>query len=66
MARGYRSVAVGTRKLSTWLDNSKAKFLQGWRSSYDSRQLVDAAFDYERSPSDPRVTWYPSRGVRWL
>lgn len=58
--RGYPSVAVGTRNHSTWLDNSKAKFLLGWSPSYDYRRLVDAAFDYERRPNDPRVTWYPS------
>jgi UDP-glucose 4-epimerase len=58
--RGYASVALGTRNHSTWLDNSKAKFLLGWSPNYDYRRLVDAAFDYERSPSDPRVTWYPS------
>jgi nucleoside-diphosphate-sugar epimerase len=58
--RGYPSVALGTQNHSTWLDNSKAKLLLGWRPSYDYRRLVDTGFDYERSPSDPRVTWYPS------
>ena len=31
----------------------------GWRPQYGLTELVDAAFDYERAESDPRVVWYP-------
>ena len=44
---------------STWLDNSKAKFLLGWRPRYDLARLIDAAYDYQRAADDPRVIWYP-------
>jgi nucleoside-diphosphate-sugar epimerase len=44
---------------STWLDNSKAKFLLGWRPAYDLKRLIDAAWSYRRAPDDPRVVWYP-------
>ncbi|WP_438035854.1 NAD-dependent epimerase/dehydratase family protein [Sorangium sp. So ce204] len=57
--RGLPSVRVKTPFHSTWLDNSKAKFLLGWRPQYDLARLTDAAFDYVRAPDDPRVTWYP-------
>ncbi len=58
--RGFPSVAIQTDMHSTWLDNSKAKFLLGWRPKYDTQRLVDAAYSYERAAEDPRVTWYPS------
>lgn len=57
--RNIPSVDVPTPYYSTWLDNAKAKFLLGWRPQYDYRRLVDAAFDYERGPDDPRKIWYP-------
>ena len=57
--RGLPSVGIATPYFSTWLDNTKAKFLLGWRPQYDMRRLTDAAWDYGRSPDDPRVTWYP-------
>ncbi|WP_437316564.1 NAD-dependent epimerase/dehydratase family protein [Sorangium sp. So ce385] len=57
--RGLPSVRVKTPYRSTWLDNTKAKFLLGWRPQYDLARLTDAAFDYVRAPEDPRVTWYP-------
>ncbi|WP_437281134.1 NAD(P)-dependent oxidoreductase [Sorangium sp. So ce375] len=57
--RGLPSVRVKTQFHSTWLDNSKAKFLLGWRPQYDLAKLTDAAFDHVRAPDDPRVTWYP-------
>ena len=44
---------------STWLDNTKAKFLLGWRPRYDLARMTDAAFDYKRAPDDPRIVWYP-------
>jgi len=57
--RGLPSVEVPTPYCSTWLDNAKAKFLLGFRPSYDLERMVDAAFDYRRAPDDPRKTWYP-------
>ncbi|WP_437968184.1 NAD(P)-dependent oxidoreductase [Sorangium sp. So ce260] len=57
--RGLPSVRVKTPYHSTWLDNTKAKFLLGWRPQYNLARLADAAFDHVRAPDDPRVTWYP-------
>ncbi|WP_438019124.1 NAD(P)-dependent oxidoreductase [Sorangium sp. So ce315] len=57
--RGLPSVRLKTPFHSTWLDNSKAKFLLGWRPQYDLAKLTDAAFDYVRGPDDLRITWYP-------
>ncbi|AUX37943.1 MULTISPECIES: NAD(P)-dependent oxidoreductase [Sorangium] len=57
--RSLPSVKVKTPYRSTWLDNTKAKFLLGWRPHYDLARLTDAAFDYVRAPDDPRITWYP-------
>jgi nucleoside-diphosphate-sugar epimerase len=57
--RDYRTVEIATPHYSTWLDNTKAKFLLGWRPQYDLTRLIDAAFDYQRAEDDPRVVWYP-------
>lgn len=57
--RGLPSVAVATPYHSTWLDNTKAKFLLGWRAHYDMRALADAAWAYQRPADDPRRIWYP-------
>jgi nucleoside-diphosphate-sugar epimerase len=57
--RDYRTVEIATPHHSTWLDNTKAKFLLGWRPRYDLARLIDAAFDYQRAADDPRVVWYP-------
>ncbi len=57
--RGLPSVDVRTGYHSTWLDNSKAKALLGWRPRYDLARLVDEAWDFERAPDDPRRVWYP-------
>jgi UDP-glucose 4-epimerase len=57
--RGLRPIPVRTAFHSTWLDNSKARFLLGWRPVYDLTKLTDAAFDYRRAADDPRVVWYP-------
>ena len=57
--RGLPSVEIPTAFYSTWLDNSKAKFLLGWRPVYDLPKLTDAAWDYHRATDDPRVIWYP-------
>lgn len=58
-SRRLPSVTIPTPYRSTWLDNTKAKFLLGWRPRYDLHKLTDAAFDYRRSPEDPRIVWYP-------
>ena len=58
-SRGLPSVGIRTSHHSTWLDNTKAKFLLGWRPRYNMRKLADAAWDYRRRPDDPRVVWYP-------
>ncbi len=57
--RGLEGVPIKTPYHSTWLDNTKAKFILGWRPEYDLGKLTDAAFDYRRAPDDPRVIWYP-------
>src|SRR5688572_21870575 len=58
-SRGLPSVNVQTAYHSTWLDNTKAKFLLGWRPEYDMKKLIDSAWDYARTPGDPRIVWYP-------
>jgi nucleoside-diphosphate-sugar epimerase len=58
-SRSLPSVDIRTHFHSTWLDNTKAKFLLGWRPRYDLRRLIDAAWDYQRGPEDPRKVWYP-------
>lgn len=57
--RKMPTVNVPTGFFSTWLDNTKAKLLLGWRPEYDLHKLTDAAFDYQRPADDPRVVWYP-------
>lgn len=58
-SRGLPTVEVRTPYHSTWLDNSKIKFLLGWRPAYDLERLVDAAWNHARAPDDPRVVHYP-------
>jgi nucleoside-diphosphate-sugar epimerase len=58
-SRGLPSVEIETPYYSTWLDNTKAKFLLGWRPQYDLKKMTDAAWDYRRAENDPRVVWYP-------
>jgi len=58
-SRSLEGIPIQTTYHSTWLDNSKAKFLLGWRPEYDLKKLTDAAFDYKRPTDDPRVVWYP-------
>nr|MDQ2732004.1 NAD(P)-dependent oxidoreductase [Armatimonadota bacterium] len=57
--RGLPSVEIHTEYHSTWLDNTKAKFLLGWRPAYNLERLVDAAWNYQRPADDPRKVWYP-------
>ncbi len=58
-SHGLPSVDIPTPYHSTWLDNTKAKFLLGWRPEYDLKKMVDSAWDYKRAADDPRVIWYP-------
>jgi UDP-glucose 4-epimerase len=57
--RGCALVPIRAPFHSTWLDNSKAKFLLGWRPQYDLERLVSAAWAYPRAADDPRRIWYP-------
>jgi UDP-glucose 4-epimerase len=57
--RRMPSVEIATPYWSTWLDNSKAKFLLGWRPRFDLKRLIDEAWSYQRSEADPRKVWYP-------
>jgi UDP-glucose 4-epimerase len=57
--RGLQLVPVRTPYRSTWLDNTKAKFLLGWRPQFDMTRMVESAWSHERPPDDPRVVWYP-------
>ena len=58
-SRGLPTVSVQTSYHSTWLDNSKARFLLGWTPRYDLKKMTDAAWNYLRAQDDPRVVWYP-------
>jgi nucleoside-diphosphate-sugar epimerase len=58
-SRGFPTVGIPTPYRSTWLDNTKAKFLLGWRPVYDWKRMADAAFEFRRTAADPRVVWYP-------
>jgi len=58
-SRGLPSVEISTSYCSTWLDNTKAKFLLDWRPQYDLKRLIDEAWDYQRPPDDLRRVWYP-------
>ncbi len=57
--RGLPTVEIGSEFHSTWLDNSKAKFRLGWRPEYDLSKMIEAAWTYKRTDSDPRKIWYP-------
>lgn len=58
-SRGLPTVDIQTPYHSTWLDNTKAKFLLNWRPTYDLKKMIDAAWNYQRAADDPRVIWYP-------
>jgi len=57
--RGLPTVKIKTEYHSTWLDNTKAKFLLDWRPEYDLKKMIDSAFDYVRAEDAPRKIWYP-------
>lgn len=56
---GLPLVKIKTEYHSTWLDNTKAKLLLGWRPEYDMKKLIDSAWEYMRAEDDPREIWYP-------
>ena len=56
---GLPCVEIKTSYHSTWLDNTKAKFLLGWRPEYDMKKLIDSAWEYVRAEDEPRKIWYP-------
>lgn len=58
-ARGTPGVPVETPFYSTWLDNSKAKYLLGWRPVFDLKRMIESAWGYTRAADDPRVIYYP-------
>jgi UDP-glucose 4-epimerase len=58
-SRGLPSVEIKTPYHSTWLDNTKAKLMLGWRPVYDMKRMIDSAWDYQRAQEDPRKIWYP-------
>jgi UDP-glucose 4-epimerase len=58
-SRGLPSVEIKTAYHSTWLDNTKAKLILGWRPEYDMQKMIDSAWEYVRAEDDPRTIWYP-------
>ena len=57
--RGLPSLKIPSSFHSNWLDNSAAKFTLKWRPRIGVKELIDGAWDYHRSPSEPRKVWYP-------
>lgn len=57
--RGLPAVEIKTPYRSTWLDNTKAKFLLGWRPRHDLPRLIEEAWTYKRAGDEPRKIWYP-------
>jgi UDP-glucose 4-epimerase len=57
--RAMPSIGIGTPYWSTWLDNSKARFLLGWRPKFDLKRLIEDSWSYQRRENDPRHVWYP-------
>ncbi len=57
--RALPTVEIPSGFHSNWMDNAKAKQQLGWRPRYDLKRLIDSAWDYARSASEPRKIWYP-------
>jgi len=57
--RGLPSLDIQSPYHSTWLDNSKAKFILNWRPQFNLQKLIEAAWQYQRSPDQPRSVRYP-------
>jgi UDP-glucose 4-epimerase len=53
------SIEISSSYYSTWLDNTKAKFLLNWKPEYDLARIIDTAWEYERTQDEPRIIWYP-------
>jgi len=58
-SRGLPTVDIRTPYYSTWMDNTKAKFLLGWRPEYDLKKMIESAWEFQRASDDPRIVWYP-------
>jgi nucleoside-diphosphate-sugar epimerase len=58
-SRGLPSVKIETPYHATWLDNTRAKFVLGWRPKYDLKKMIDSAWECNRTQADPRKVWYP-------
>ncbi len=59
LTRGIPSVEIKTPYRSTWLDNTKARFLLAWQPHFDLERLIEEAWTYQRGETDPRRVWYP-------
>lgn len=57
--RGLPSTRIDSGYFSNWMDNTKARALLGWEPQYDLQQLIEGAWEYQRSQEDPRRIWYP-------
>jgi UDP-glucose 4-epimerase len=57
--RQIPAVEIKTSYRSTWLDNTKAKFMLGWKPRFDLPRIIEEAWNYQRSSVDPRKVWYP-------
>jgi len=58
-SRGIPSVGIKTPYRSTWLDNSKAKFLLGWKPHFGLKELIEDAWIYRRDEKELRHVVYP-------
>ncbi len=52
--RGLPATVIRGPFVGNWMDNARAKAELGWRPAYDVFKLIDSAWDYVRSPDDPR------------
>ena len=59
LTRQIPAVEIKTSYRSTWLDNTKAKFVLGWKPRFDLPRIIEEAWNYQRSSVDPRKVWYP-------
>ncbi len=56
---GVKHVEVPTQFHNVWLDNTKARQWLGWRPNFDTCNLLDAAWAFERASNDVRKQVYP-------
>ena len=59
LTRQIPAVEIKTSYRSTWVDNTKAKFVLGWKPRFDLPRIIEEAWNYQRSSVDPRKVWYP-------